>query len=137
MQAMRRLSLTNYELCLYLLYASNSDLFGQSQSNRYHGIILNGEVDEQIYMKQHISFEVKENEHKVCRLKLSLYGLMQTSWQWNLKINQAATLLVLKIEEDHRVYVKRSKDCFMIHYFKVEGILLARFGDAKVVFLHF
>ena len=36
---------------------------------------LNGELDEEIYMDQPIGFEVKEQRHKVCRLKRSIYGL--------------------------------------------------------------
>ena len=36
---------------------------------------LNGELDEEIYMDQPIGFEVKEQWHKVCRLKRSIYGL--------------------------------------------------------------
>ena len=36
---------------------------------------LNGELDEEIYMDQPIGFEVKEQGHKVCRLKRSIYGL--------------------------------------------------------------
>ena len=36
---------------------------------------LNGELDEEIYMDQPIGFEVKEQWHKLCRLKRSIYGL--------------------------------------------------------------
>ena len=36
---------------------------------------LNGELDDEIYMDQPIGFEVKEQRHKVCRLKRSIYGL--------------------------------------------------------------
>ena len=36
---------------------------------------LNGELDEEIYMDQPIGFEVKEQRHKLCHLKRSIYGL--------------------------------------------------------------
>ena len=39
--------------------------------------LLNGELDEEIYMDQPIGFEVKEQGHKVYRLKHSIYGLKQ------------------------------------------------------------
>ena len=39
--------------------------------------LLNGELDEEIYMDQPIGFEVKEQWHKVYRLKHSIYGLKQ------------------------------------------------------------
>ena len=36
---------------------------------------LNGELDEEIYMDQPIGFVTKGQEHKVCKLKQSIYGL--------------------------------------------------------------
>ena len=36
---------------------------------------LNGELDEEIYMSQPMGFEVKGQEHKLCKLKRSIYGL--------------------------------------------------------------
>ena len=40
---------------------------------------LNGELDEEIYMDQPIGFVTKDQEHKVCKLKRSIYGLKQSS----------------------------------------------------------
>ena len=70
---------------------------------------LNRELDKEIYMNQPLSFELKGQERKVCKLKRSIYGLKQTSRQWNLKFHQ----VVLKdgftmMEEDHCMYIKRS-----------------------------
>ena len=36
---------------------------------------LNGDLDEEIYLDQPISFVTKGQEHKVCKLKRSIYGL--------------------------------------------------------------
>jgi len=36
---------------------------------------LNGELDQEIYMKQLKGFTASGQEHLVCRLKKSLYGL--------------------------------------------------------------
>ena len=40
---------------------------------------LNGELDEDIYMKQPMDFIVEDQEDKVCKLKRSIYGLKQSS----------------------------------------------------------
>jgi len=36
---------------------------------------LNGELDEEIYMEQPVGFVVEGQEHKVCMLQRSIYGL--------------------------------------------------------------
>ena len=53
---------------------------------------LNGELDEEIYMDQPIGFVTKGQEHKVCKLKRSIYGLKQSSRQWYLRFHQAVLL---------------------------------------------
>ena len=50
---------------------------------------LNGNLKEEIYMKQPKGFITKNQEHKVCKLKRSIYGLKQAFRSWNIRFDQA------------------------------------------------
>ena len=50
---------------------------------------LNGNLEEKIYMMQSKGFIAKNQEHMVCKLKRSIYGLKQESRSWNIKFDQA------------------------------------------------
>ena len=43
---------------------------------------LNGSLGENVYMDQLEGFSIKGKEHLACKLKMSIYGLKQASWQW-------------------------------------------------------
>ena len=49
---------------------------------------LNGQLSEEIYMKQPPGFIVPGQEEKVCRLKRSIYGLKQAARAWNEAIHK-------------------------------------------------
>jgi hypothetical protein len=48
---------------------------------------LNGHLKEKVYMKQPEEFSSSDNEHLVCKLKKSIYGLKQVSQQWYFKFH--------------------------------------------------
>ena len=50
---------------------------------------LIGNVEEEIYMMEPKGFIAKNQEHMVCKLKRSIYGLKQTSRSWNIRFDQA------------------------------------------------
>ena len=87
---------------------------------------LNGNLEEEVYMKQPKGFSSSEGEHLVCKLKKSIYGLKQASRQWYLKFHEVITSF--GFEEnimDQCIYqkVSGSKICFLVLY--VDDILLA------------
>ena len=49
---------------------------------------LNGELEEDIYMQKLKGFIAKGQEHMVCDLHMSIYGLKQASKSWNIRFDQ-------------------------------------------------
>ncbi|KAK6120346.1 hypothetical protein DH2020_045903 [Rehmannia glutinosa] len=50
---------------------------------------LNGNLEEDIYMWQPEGFTTKGQEHMLCELHKSIYGLKQASRSWNIRFDQA------------------------------------------------
>lgn len=66
---------------------------------------LNGEITEEIYMKQPQGFIDSQHPNKVCRLRKSLYGLKQSARAWNKKLNGVLTeLSFVQSEHDECLY---------------------------------
>ena len=83
-----------------------------------------------IYIDQPLCFESKGQEHNVCKLKKSIYGLKQASRQWNIKFHHGVLKDGFKkMEEDHGMYLKHSNNGFLILSLYVDDILLA--GNSK------
>ena len=51
-------------------------------------VLLNGDIDETIYMVQPENFVLGDPQMMVCKLKKSIYGLKQASRQWYHKFHQ-------------------------------------------------
>ncbi|KAL4354134.1 hypothetical protein GQ457_06G003750 [Hibiscus cannabinus] len=87
---------------------------------------LNGDLEEEVYMKQPEGFSSSDGENLVCKLKKSIYGLKQASRQWYLKFHEVISSFgFVENIMDQCIYqkVSGSKICFLILY--VDGILLA------------
>ena len=56
-------------------------------------IFLNGDLKESIYMMQLDGFIAKGQEHLVCKLHKSIYGLKQTFCSWNRRFNKTIKIL--------------------------------------------
>ena len=75
---------------------------------------LNGHLDEEIYMEQPEGFSKKNQEHKVCKLSKSLYGLKQAGRSWYQMID--ANLTDLGFE--------RTSADVCIYHFQKDGVLM-------------
>ena len=86
---------------------------------------LNGNLEEEIYMMQLEGFIAKNQEHMVCKLKTSIYGLKQASRSWNIKFDQAIKSFGFEQNLDEPCVYKRHRDkvvMFLMLY--VDDILL-------------
>ncbi|XP_074352399.1 uncharacterized protein LOC141691567 [Apium graveolens] len=68
-------------------------------------VFLNGELDEEIYMKQPEGFVMPGSEHKVCKLKKFLYGLKQAPKDWHQKFDSVVCLMVFFLTKQTNVYI--------------------------------
>jgi hypothetical protein len=69
---------------------------------------LNGDLAEEVYVKQAPGFVVKGAEHKVLRLRKALYGLRQAPRAWNAKLDATmAELGFARCATEHALYTRR------------------------------
>ena len=73
-------------------------------------VFLNGNLEEEIYMTQLEGFIAKNQEHMVCKLKRSIYGLKQTSRLWNTRFDQAIKSFGFEQNLDEPCVYKRHRD---------------------------
>nr|GEX89005.1 putative zinc finger, CCHC-type [Tanacetum cinerariifolium] len=87
---------------------------------------FNGNLHEDVYMAQPQGFKPKGHEHRVCKLKKSIYGIKQASRQWYLKFDEVMKEHnFIKNQVDQCVYLKMSGSNFIILVLYVDDIVLA------------
>ena len=94
---------------------------------------LNGDLQEEVYVKQPPGFAIKGQEHMVCRLHKALYGLKQASRAWYEKIHMhliALGFICSPIEST--LYVRKDGTDIIVFVLYVDDILLTGSCDAKV-----
>jgi hypothetical protein len=86
---------------------------------------LNGDLEEEVYMKQPEGFPSIDGEQLVCKLKKSLYSFKKSSRQWYLKFhNVISSFGFVEIIIDQCIYLKVSGSKFFFLLY-VDDILLA------------
>ncbi|RVW48509.1 Retrovirus-related Pol polyprotein from transposon RE1 [Vitis vinifera] len=72
---------------------------------------LNGELEEEAYMKIPPSMETPENSGKVCKLRKSLYGLKQSPRAWFDRLTRVVKKHgFIQCQADHTLFMKHSKE---------------------------
>ena len=110
-------------LLLNIACMDDLDLYQMDVKTAY----LNGDLDEDLYMRQPEGFVVPGSEHLVCHLKRPLYGLRQAGRAWNTKLHAVLTAGGMSRSSfDHCLYFKRApyrKVIFVLTY--VDDIIIA------------
>ena len=94
---------------------------------------LNGDLEEEVEMKQPEGFVTNGNDHMVCKLRKSIHGLKQASRQWYLKSHDVVSSFgFMENVMDQCIHkVNGIKIVFLVLY--VDDILLA---SNKLSMLH-
>ena len=88
---------------------------------------LNGYLEEDIYMEQPLGFTSNDDDHKVCKLQRSIYGLKQASQSWNTRFNDVIKMFgFIKNEEEPCVFKKVSGSAVVFLVLYVDDILLIK-----------
>jgi Reverse transcriptase (RNA-dependent DNA polymerase) len=87
--------------------------------------LLNGVLDEDVYIVQPDDFIDPKRARKICKLKRSIYGLKQASRSWNIRFDDEIKKLdFMRNPKEPRVYKKVSRSLVIFLILYVDDILL-------------
>ena len=97
-----------------------------------HTAFLNGILQEEVYMKQPIGYEKEGEEHLVCKLRKSIYGLKQYSRRWNTALDSHRRKMGFsQSNSDPCIYTSGGEDVSCIGVY-VDDLILAGKDKAKM-----
>nr|GEV04078.1 zinc finger, CCHC-type [Tanacetum cinerariifolium] len=88
---------------------------------------LNGDLDEEVYMKQPEGFVMPSNEHKVCKLVKSLYGLKQAPKQWHQKFDEVVLSSGFHLNQSDKCVYSKFDD-------SGKGVIICLYVDDMLIF---
>ena len=89
-------------------------------------VFLNGDLEEEIYMGQLKGYVVLGQEHKVCKLVKSLYGLKQTPKQWHENFD--------KVMLTHGYVINGADKCIYSKFINNEGVITCLYINDLLIF---
>ena len=93
---------------------------------------LNGELEEEVYMRQPEGFVIPGKEHLVCKLTKSIYGLKQSPRYWNAALhNHLKKLGFIQTTTDPCVYRSSGGEPVYLGVY-VDDIIIAARSDKKL-----
>ena len=88
-------------------------------------VFLNGDLEEEIYVKQSEGFVVQGQEQKIWRLVKSLYGMNQALKQWHEKFDNVMLSNDFRIDEcDECIYLKSIPSGYIMLCLSVDDMLI-------------
>ena len=88
-------------------------------------VFLNGELNDEIYIEQQVGSLVKGQAKKVWKFKRSIYDLKQSSRKYLRFHKEVTSFDLTMINEDHFIYVIKSKANFVNLSLNMNDSLLA------------
>ena len=92
---------------------------------RVKSAFLNGDLHEEVYMKQPPSFKVAGKDHQVLRLVKALYGLKQAPRAWYIKIDKYLSDQGFKrSSSDSNLYIKTTDNDIILLVIYVDDLII-------------
>nr|GEW24914.1 hypothetical protein [Tanacetum cinerariifolium] len=109
------------------------DETGFIMENNTWTAFLNGDLDEEVYIKQPEGFVMPGNEHKVCKLVKSLYGLKQAPKQWHQKFDEVVLSSGFHLNQSDKCVYSKFENSDMGEADTILGIKIKRENKGIVI----
>ncbi len=96
-------------------------------------VFLHGDLQEEVYMEQPLSYVDQTRPNLVCRLKKTLYGLKQALRAWSNKIGQYFVISGFQTSNaNFSLYVKKTDHGIVVIIIYVDDLIITGDNDADI-----
>jgi hypothetical protein len=115
-------------ICFLLAYACSKNVKVYQMDVKL--AFLNGELEEEVYIKQPKGFQLSENTNYVCKLKKTLSGLKQAPRAWYSRLDKYLQQVGFrKGSADNNLYIKVSQGNILLIEVYVDDIIFGSDDD--------